>query len=83
MNPLVRAALSEAIQGAVGNDLVFSIERNGVSYNAIRRGFETACDNAGIIFGQTKAGGVPGTICGTHLLRACVVKVCMNSTSCI
>ena len=58
MNPLVRAALSEAMQAAVGSELVFSIERNGVSYNAIRRGFETACDNAGISYGQTKPGGI-------------------------
>ena len=47
-----------AMQEAVGSDLVFSIERNGVSYNAIRGGFETACDNAGIIYGQTKPGGI-------------------------
>jgi integrase len=58
MNPLVRTALSEAMQEAVGSGLVFSIERNGVSYNAIRGGFETACDNAGIIYGQTKPGGI-------------------------
>ena len=38
MNPLVRAALLEVMQGAVGSDLVFSIERNGVSYNCNSRG---------------------------------------------
>lgn len=58
MNPLVRSTLSEAAQDAVGDDLVFSIERNGVSYHAIRGGFETACDNAGITYGQTVAGGI-------------------------
>jgi len=58
MNPLVRTALSEAAQEAQGNNPVFSIDRNGVSYNAIRTGFETACDNAGITYGQTKPGGI-------------------------
>lgn len=58
MNPLVRTALSEAMREAAGSDSVFSIERNGVSYNAIRGGFENACDNAGIIYGRTKLGGI-------------------------
>lgn len=61
MNPLVRAALSEAMQEAVGSDLVFSIERNGVSYNAIRGRFETACDDAGFIYGQTNLEASLGT----------------------
>jgi len=58
MNPLLRAALSEATQEAVEKDLVFSMERNGVSYAAIKGGFETACDKAGITYGQTKPGGI-------------------------
>jgi integrase len=58
MNPLVRTALSEAVQDAVGNELVFSIARNGVSDRALRGGFEKACKQAGIIYGQTKAGGL-------------------------
>jgi integrase len=58
MNPFVRTALSESAQKATGNDPVFSIDRNGVSYHALRRGFETACENAGITYGQTNPGGI-------------------------
>ena len=50
--------LANVLVRAAGSDAVFSIERNGVSYNAIRGGFENACDNAGIIYGQTKLGGI-------------------------
>ena len=53
-----REALLVTMQDTKGSDLVFSIDRNGVGYDAIRAGFETACDNAEIIYGQTKPGGL-------------------------
>lgn len=57
MNAPVRAALQKVIDSrTTGN--VFDYKQTGVSASTLRRGFEKACERAGIPFGLTVEGGV-------------------------
>ena len=57
MNGPVRTALQKVIDnGTTGN--VFDYKQTGVSASTLRRGFEKACEQAGIPFGLTVEGGV-------------------------
>jgi len=58
MNHIVRAVLSEAVQGAKPDELIFTFQRNGVSWSTIRSGFESACEAANIPHGQKVSGGI-------------------------
>jgi integrase len=58
MNALVRAALIEAMQDAPANELIFTLERNGVTKATIKSGFPKACERAAIVYGLTNSGGL-------------------------
>jgi len=58
MNSVVRAALSEAMEGRSADGLVFDANHNGVNEHSLKWGFEEACTKAGIVYGETKAGGI-------------------------
>lgn len=59
MNERVRGALLALVgQDAAVNASIFSFDRNGVSCSTIKRGFEEACDAAGITYGVTRSGGL-------------------------
>ncbi|MFN2513397.1 MAG: tyrosine-type recombinase/integrase [Pyrinomonadaceae bacterium] len=58
MNALVRAALLEVTRDRPATDPVFAYERTGVSKSTLRDGFQVACNRAGIVYGQTKPGGL-------------------------
>jgi len=53
-----RAALSEAMEGRSADGLVFDANHNGVNEHSLRWSFEVACTKAGIVYGETKAGGI-------------------------
>jgi integrase len=57
MNSPVRAALQNVIDSRTTGS-VFDYSHTGVSASTLRRGFEKACDRAGIPFGLTVEGGV-------------------------
>jgi integrase len=58
MNHIVRDVLREVVQGAKADDLIFTFQRNGVSWSTIRSGFENACDAANLPHGQKVSGGL-------------------------
>jgi integrase len=58
MNSVVRAALLEATQRRSPDGLVFDVKHNGVNEHWLKRGFEEACTRAGIVYGETKPGGI-------------------------
>ncbi len=58
MNGLVRAALIEVMQDTRPDELIFTLERNGVTYATIKTGFQAGCERAGIVYGLTKSGGL-------------------------
>jgi integrase len=58
MNALVRTALIEAAQDARPDELIFTLERNGVTSATIKSAFPEACKRAGILYGLTKPGGL-------------------------
>ena len=58
MNESVRGALLALARDASADDLMFSLDRNGVSCSTIKRGFEEACNAAGITYGITRSGGL-------------------------
>ena len=57
MNSPVRAALQKVIDDR-SSGKVFDYAQTGVSTSTLRRGFEKACERAGIRFGLTVEGGV-------------------------
>src|SRR4051812_33406263 len=58
MNSVVREALQEAMQDRSPDDLVFTSNHNSVNEYSLRWGFEEACHRAGIVYGETKRGGI-------------------------
>ena len=58
MNSIVRELLRDASQGAKPDELIFTFERNGVSWSTIRSGFEAACEISKIPFGEKVSGGI-------------------------
>lgn len=53
MNSIVKRVLTDACTGAKADELIFTFERNGVSWSTIRSGWERACERAKILHGQT------------------------------
>src|ERR1700730_5195605 len=58
MNEAVRSTLEDLVEGAAGNEFIFSFARNGVSLSTLRSGFEKACEVAGITYGTKQTGGI-------------------------
>ncbi|MCM3871383.1 MAG: tyrosine-type recombinase/integrase [Pyrinomonadaceae bacterium] len=58
MNEAVRFTLEELVEGAEGDEFVFSIARNGVSLSTLRSGFMKGCELAGITYGTKQIGGI-------------------------
>src|SRR6266487_4425319 len=58
MNEEVRKALKTLVTGVPEEQAVFTLERNGVTSGTIKRGFEIACNRAGITYGLTRVGGL-------------------------
>lgn len=58
MNSQVRALLLSITQERQGSEFVFTLDSNWVTRYTLRRGFELACERAGIVFGETKDGGI-------------------------
>jgi len=58
MNSVVRDALLETMQDRSPTGLVFDAKHNGVNEYSLRWGFEAACTRAGIVYGETKRGGI-------------------------
>lgn len=58
MNSVVRSALLEAVQRRSPDGLVFDANHNGVNEHSLKWGFEEACTRAGIVYGETKPGGI-------------------------
>jgi len=58
MNHIVRDMFGAVVKGAKTDDIIFTFERNGVSWSTIRSGFERACKMAKIPHGQKASGGI-------------------------
>lgn len=58
MNSVVRDALQEAMQDRSPDESVFASAHNSVNEYSLRWGFEEACHRAGIVYGETKRGGI-------------------------
>ena len=58
MNSIVKRVLTETCAGAKADELIFTFERNGVSWSTIRSGSERACERAKVLHGQTVNGGI-------------------------